>query len=401
MRFKYTAMNADQVRITGEIEAADTRSATRQLRAQGFVPIALSSRENGRSPGTGSAIRRKPKATDIRLALEQLTTLLASGVSLDEAVDSLANSSQSGALAQVFDGIATQIRRGDGFSQALAASSLKLPEYVYQLAEAGELTGKLAESLKSAVEQMAYEEELAAEFRNAMIYPAVLIFSGIGAVLLIFALVVPQFSNLLDRSGDLPALAWLVLSAGRYINENGMFVGGLVLLSAMLAAAALRKKEIRQQLWDAAARLPLVGPWLLESDIARWSSLAATLLGSRVELLPALDLAARTVKTGWMRARLEQASRKVRGGESLEKALGETGAINATGLDLIRVGERSGELVVMLHSLSNLYAQSGRRRMKAVLALLEPGAILIIGGVIGTIMTGIILAITSLNDLAI
>jgi general secretion pathway protein F len=102
-----------------------------------------------------------------------------------------------------------------------------------------------------------------------------------------------------------------------------------------------------------------------------------------------------------MRHRLEQVLAAVRGGRSLADALSAAQVISATGNGLVRVGERSGELAAMLRSLAELYDESGRNRMKRFLTLLEPVAILLIGGVIGLIMTGIILAITSVNQISL
>jgi general secretion pathway protein F len=140
---------------------------------------------------------------------------------------------------------------------------------------------------------------------------------------------------------------------------------------------------------------------LLEADIGRWASMLATLLASRVELTRALELAQQGVSSTRLATNFAQVTKAVRGGSSLANALRESDAITATGYGLVKVGERSGDLPGMLRSLATLYIESGRNRMKAFLALLEPVAILSIGGVIGLIMTGIILAITSVNDIAL
>ena len=116
--------------------------------------------------------------------------------------------------------------------EALHACGLALPEYVYHLVEAGEASGRLALSLRQAVEQMRYDQRVAAEMRSALIYPSILVVSGIAAVLLVFVFVVPQFSNLLEDGNELPLLAEAVLRTGVWCNENGW------LLTGAFAAAA-------------------------------------------------------------------------------------------------------------------------------------------------------------------
>jgi general secretion pathway protein F len=125
--------------------------------------------------------------------------------------------------------------------------------------------------------------------------------------------------------------------------------------------------------------------------------LSALLVG-RVELTRALGLAAGSVQLAFLRARLNRVSQAVKGGTSLSAALREHQALNPTGYDLVAVGETSGELPKLLAALARLYETTGRDRMKRALQLIEPLAIIIIGAVIGTIVTAIILAITSVND---
>jgi len=400
VKFEYRAINAEGAVVTGVLEVDDQRKAARQLNHQGLTPVSLISA--GQSQERSASRRRRIKQHDLLILLRQLTTLLKSGVSLDEAIASLADSESNPQLKQELQEISTKIRRGQAFSDALKTSGLKLPPYIHYLAEAGELTGNLSGSLSDGLAQMQYEQQVNGELKNALIYPTILIVSGIGAVLLIFTLVVPKFTKLLAKAkGDVPILAQVVLKTGQFMNDNLLAMSILLVILIVLILTALARQEVRQRLWDALMHLPLVGPWLVEADIGRWSSILATLLASRVELIRALELAQQGVSGSRLRSNLSHVTKAVRGGNSLAESLQESGAITATGYGLVRVGERSGELPVMLQSLASLYTESGRNRMKRFLALLEPVAILTIGGIIGVIMTGIILAITSVNDISI
>lgn len=400
MKYLYKAINKDGSVVTGSIDVESERSAARQLQRQGLTPVALTL-ETQKQAGIKNSTA-KPKKSDVLLVMHQLTTLLKSGVSLDEAVSSLAESIQQGFLKQELNEISTQLRRGIAFSKALAASKINLPPYIFHLASAGELTGSLAESLSDGVSQMEYEQRINGELRNALIYPSILIISGISAVMIIFVAVVPKFTKLLTKAkGDIPFLAKAVLQTGQFFNDHIAIIGLAIAGLALLAGIGLSKPDIRQRLWDQLMFVPLLGAWLIEADIGRWSAMLGTLLGSRVELTRALSLAQEGVSGSRLRANFSQVTKAVKGGRSLADALQESGAITATGYGLIKVGERSGELPNMLRSLATLYTESGRDRMKRFLALLEPVAILVIGAVIGVIMTGIILAITSVNEISV
>jgi general secretion pathway protein F len=126
----------------------------------------------------------------------------------------------------------------------------------------------------------------------------------------------------------------------------------------------------------------------------------SAMLTSRVDLMDALGLALRGVRISRRKEALEQATSDVRGGAPLSAALEKRGALMPTGYNLLRVGEQSGQLAQMLRVLATLYEEDSARRMKRLLTLIEPVAILLIGGFLGVIMIGIILAITSVNDIA-
>ncbi len=398
MLFHYRALNPDQEVVAGQIEAASVRAASRAVRQRGLNPLQVNVAERGRARRRASG--RAP-ATAVRLTLHQLVTLLNSGVSLIEAVNSLARSAEHPAIAAPLETMARQLQRGDSMSAALLASGLRVPDYVHRLAQAGEMTGRLGPSLGSAVEQMAHDHATAQEFRNALIYPVILIVSGIAAVILIFTLVVPQFTDMLDRGENIPLLAQWVLGAGQFFNQYAWQIVGVAGVAVAAVAVALQRQQTRQMLWELAARLPLVGAWIREAEVARWSGLMGTLLENRVEMSAALQLGGDGLRTRHMGARFRQVGRRVRDGNALAEALAETNAIGPTGIDMVRVGERAGELASMLRSLSQLATDRGRERMKQLLAVIEPAAILVIGGIIGLIMAAVVLAITSVNEIPV
>ncbi|HET7655373.1 MAG TPA: type II secretion system F family protein [Luteimonas sp.] len=396
-RFRYEAINSEGAGFNGTLRAGSEREAARQLERRGLSVVAL---EAGTEAVRRGRVRRL-RTADVILALQELATMLTSGVPIASAVGSQAQSAHHPRIVTAFSAMARDLQRGQAFSATLAASGLPLPEYVLQLARAGELTGELGQALRDAGAQMEYEQALRNEMRNALIYPAVLVLAGLAAVSIMFLFVVPKFASLLERADELPFLAWAVLGIGTWTREHFwlllLAVAGVVVASV----AALRRPKVRASLLDRAMRMPVVGPWLVESDTARWAKVLGALLANRVPLMRGLELAQAGLQLPSRRARMGEVTRAVRGGSSLANALEDHEALTATGYNLVRVGERSGKLAPMLESLARLYAEAGRNRMKRVLILIEPVAILVIGSMIGTIILGVILAITSANDLAI
>jgi general secretion pathway protein F len=395
--YQYEVVDRQGQSIKGSLEADSPLDAIRRLSADGRTVVEVAEVK----PRAVALFTRKLSRQELVIGLHELATLLESGVSLSDAVQAQSRGSYHPELSRAFSAIARTLMRGGSLLEAMRDSQLDLPDYLYHLVEAGEATGRLAQSLRQSVAQMEYDLRVAGDIRNALIYPSILIFSGIAAVLLVFVFVVPQFANLLEDGNDLPWLAETVLRTGVFFNDySGWLLGGAVLTIAA-AGSLLRQKALRQRLTNVFAGLPVLNDWLSEADTARWASVMAAMLTSRVELMEALDLALRGVRISRRFSKLERVLREVRGGVALSAALEKEDALTATGYNLIRVGEQSGQLPEMLRSLAVLYEENSARRMKRFLTLIEPLAILLIGGFLGTIMVGIILAITSVNEIAI
>ena len=398
-KFDYEVLSRDGSTLTGRLQADTEAEAIRELERRGLLTLHIEE-VRPRAPRHLFG-KRRARPSDVALALQELSTMLVSGVPAAEAVAAQANSGHTPDILAGFARMATGLTRGVGFASTLEASGIPLPMYAIQLAKAGEMTGRLGESLGDAARQMEEAEANAAEMRNALVYPCVLVGAGVLAVILLFVFVVPKFDRLLERADDLPLLAWAVLSTGQWVEGNLVLLSIAGLALALGAIGAWRSTAIRARALDAIARAPLVGEWLIEAEIARWASVLAALAGQRVPLLDALDLANSALRFPSRRQRLAQAARRVREGVALSQALEDGEALTPTGYNLIRVGERSGELPAMLASLGRLYTEASRRRIKRLMALVEPLAILIIGSVIGIIILAVVLAITSANDIAI
>ncbi len=400
MNYRYRALNAEGGTVTGVTTGSSPRDAIRSLQKQGLRVVDI--KEEKEKASSRRMGKKKATKQELVMYMHQLTTLLESRVSLEEAVESLAESSGQQFIAKEFEKIGAALRRGDNFSKALKASQMPLPGYFYPLCEAGELTGKLGAAMRDGVTQWEYDMEVATEMRNAMTYPVILVVTGIGAVMLIFAVVVPKFVNLLEKSkAEIPFLALAVLRTGEFVNNNIIVISALAAGIVAIAVYSFSNPKIRLKIRDFFSKLPLFREWLMESEVAQWSAMLATLLENRVELMHALELARSYILSSQLQARLVHVSKSVKNGVLLSHSLQEAGAITPMGFNLIRVGERTGELAAMLRSMTVLYTASVRARTKRFLVLLEPLAIIAIGSVVGLIMAGIILAITSVNNINI
>jgi general secretion pathway protein F len=398
--FNYQALDAEGRMRQGQLTATDEQAAVRELLREGLTPVKV---RPDRVAKTAASRGAKPVGVAEQLVLlQELATLLKAGISLSEALPSLVQAYAAQPLGVPLASADRAVRSGAKLSDALRASGLALPPYALALVEAGEASGELASTLADAAAQMDHERRVAQELRNALIYPAVLVSSGVLAVMVIFVGVVPRFASLLKSSrAEVPALSRATIEAGLFVKQNllafGLGGAALVILVAMLLSNAGGRARVLELM----ARLPLIGPWLLRVDIGRWATVLGTLLANRVPIISAMGLSSGALRLQRLRDDLATTTRELERGRSLSEVLGAKGWFPPARLNLIRVGERSGELPRMLSTLGEMETEAARLLQKRVLALIEPVAILVIGAVIGFIMVAVMMAITSLNSVAV
>ncbi|WP_250657378.1 type II secretion system F family protein [Alkalimarinus coralli] len=395
--FQYVAVDERGSEVTGDVSASSEREAVSVLWKQSLTVLDIKEK-NGEGAEEGPG-RKRLKQQDLITSLFELSSMLNAGVSAAEAVASQAQASAHQRLRWAYKQASKTLRHGGSFEQAMEASKLALPDYVYYLIRAGEVSGTLGAALSDACDQMQYDMTVQNDTRNALIYPAILVVSGVLAVLMMFVYVVPSFTNLLEESERLPWLAWAVLSSGKWANENFILLTLALLLPPVLLVGAWMQPRMKIQMLALIEKAPIVGEWISHADVAAWSKVLSSLVRNRVELIMAMELAAESVRMPSRKRSMLKAKGSVKAGGTLSAALESNNCLTATGYNLVRVGERSGKLEAMLNALASLYTEQGQQRMKKVLILIEPVAILVIGIGMGTIIIGIMLAITSANDI--
>jgi len=395
--FNYKATDAQGNLVKGILTVQDEAEAMSNLQRRGLMAFEMHASVASRALRLTQPKRAGRDA--LLVVLQELATLLDAGVPLADTVENVARGYADTAMGVAFTKIFTQLRGGVAFSTALIDADLRLPNYVIELCKAGESTGKLAGSLRSASDQLALEQNFQREARNALIYPMVLVVSGFLATLLVFIFVVPKFANILTNpKADIPMLSVWVLATGMWLAKNKLVLGGVLLVVAVSGYLLLRQEKVQQNLWNWAAGLPLVGSWIMHTEMARWSSMFSVLLENHVSILDALAHAQNALRGDAWRHKASLIISDVRGGKTLAESLKLHQFIDATGINLVRVGERSGALEKTTASLAAMHRTHSQQQMRQFLILLEPATILLVSIVLGSIMISVMLAITSLTN---
>lgn len=400
MLFSYRVLDASGAVRQGAIEASCEADALELLREKGQIPLELKAQtvaENHRKVISGA---QKIRHTDVVAFVRELATLLKSGVGLSDAFSTLLETTDHPRMKESLLRLNTAVLAGEHFSAALEKSDFGLPQYVHALARAGEATGDLGNALARSADQLEFEEKMKNEAREALTYPMILVFTGIVAISFIFAFVVPRFAGMFQgRKVDLPLLSQWVLGTGVYVHDH--WVGVLFGFAGVAVGAYLlfRSRAARQHMARVSARLPIMSGWIAGAETTRWTSMLAVLVQSKVPILMCMDLAALSVLLPENANRLRSVQDDVRRGKRLSSAIEERRLLEGASLTMLKVGEKSGQLGAMLEHVASYASDKHRALQRSVVALIEPVSILVIGLVLGVVMVGVVMAMTSLTEI--
>ncbi|MEH6824731.1 MAG: type II secretion system F family protein [Motiliproteus sp.] len=390
--------------IVQGVLAADTEAGViEQLQAQQLVPIQILQQGSSSAPWLrlGSRFSRIPLA-ELNAFTQAFATLLQAGIPLEKTLGLLATINDNSKVRKALQQVLTQVRAGASLGDALSGQPGVFSPLYISLVRAGEASGALERVLAHLARYLERSKWLHDTLISALIYPVILACVALASVLLLLTFVVPQFEQLFEGVEHLlPLSTRITIAAGDWVVDYAWLViatGGLTLIGWRYGMQASRGFRYRchRQLW----RLPLVGPLVAKVETARLCRMLGILLSSGVPLLKALVIVRDTQRSEVLRQGLEQVNGEVAQGQRLSAAVSRLQLLPALALNMLQVGEESGELEPMLEKVADWYDQDVEASLKRLLAMIEPLLILVLGGVIAWVVISILLAMLSVNELA-
>ncbi|MFV0474127.1 MAG: type II secretion system F family protein [Pikeienuella sp.] len=403
--FTYRALDAAGARERGEIEAPDRAAAAGRLRARGLLPVAVEPQRPGGLMAllnTEITPRGALSRSDRVGFTRGLATLSGAGLPMERALEILAELGEAKRARAAAAKLLASVRGGASLGDAMDEQPAAFSAAFRSVVRAGETGATLAPALA----RLADEEEKAAKRRGALIsalaYPAFLSFASVGAVAVLLIHVVPTFAPMLKTAGVAPPLSTRIVIGAGDIAARGWplilaAVAGLILgAQAALMAPGLRLRWSRIRL-----SLPLAGDLRRKFATARAARLLGELLAGGVALPAALKLAGEAAGEPAFRAEIARAAPLVEAGRGLSAPLTEGGVFSPLALQLIRVGEESGQLAPMLLKSADILDEEASAALDRALGLLTPALTLAMGALIALIVSSIMFAMFSINELAI
>jgi len=412
MRFQITAMDPRGSRTTFSREATTAEALSAQLRAEGFVVVALTpdaaaapdsaAREPDRTLPRYHPAWLKPMTNfDVEMGLRQIASMIGSGVTLLFALQTVQEQAASPRAARAWGRVAEKIRAGRSFAEALADDVKRFGEITVRLAEVGERAGELQRTMTRAADQMEARRNLRTTVVNALVYPVLAVALAIGVSAYLVTMVIPKIADFLKSGGvALPGLTQLLMDFADWVNANGL----TILAGAVAAVAAwivVRLNAHGRELEDVfLLKIPVTGRILRLSATALFARSMQIMTESGVTLLDALATSARLLGNRRCRRRVAAAHDAVMRGASLERALAPAREFLPMLRRMAAVGEVTGALPESFGETARFHEMLLAIAVKRFGMMIEPVMIVITGIIVGFVYVAFFMALFAIAGAA-
>ncbi len=378
-QYSYKAKAGPSQITSGVVQAENKLVVIKKLRQEGLFPVSID--EINPAPAKKGFRRVNPR--DISAFTRQLANLIHSGFLLSTALLTLSQQTQNQPLKKLINDLYDMIQKGATFSDALSVYPEIFSSFYVNITKVGEASGKIDQALEKLANFKEREDELLSQVTSALVYPAFLFSLGIITIFILITFFFPRLSTMFSSLGQaLPLPTQILIHASSFMHRFWwLFV--VAVTAAVIIARSYYKKEKNRLLVDRLIlRIPLLKGVVQKVEIARFSYALAVLLGSGIPMLEALGVVGLSVENRLFRQKISSFQEKIRKGQSLSKCLQAEGIFPPILINMVAVGEESGELTDMLSRIAATFEADVNRTVKTMVSLIEPILILFIGGIV-------------------
>lgn len=390
VKFRYEAETLDGKTIKGQIEAASANHARNELAVQGMRVTRISERKGLNVEIT----KQKVPLVEIMHFSRQMATFVRSGVPLTEAIETIRRDTKNKRFNEALADITERVSSGYSISEGVNRHADIFPAYFVAMLGSAELTGKVDEAFDQLYQYIRRDLELGRAVRKALIYPGILLTVAIGVTALITIVVIPQFAKFFEGfDAELPLPTRILMGISDFVGSPfGLAVGLFLVISFVGIVVYTRTPGGRRNLHAALLKTPALGTVMTYAATERFTRVLAVLLEAGVPLPEALPNAIECSNNLVFKEKLTAATESVLAGNGFADPLAATELFPVTVVQMVRVGERTGDLTEQLDNVATFFEDELDYAVEKLTQYFEPMVILFIGAVVGFVALAMVSA---------
>ena len=403
--FDYRIRTPDGRTESGRAEAENAAALARRLNAGGTPPVGIESVTDPSGEGTGAGLRMRggrPRHEDLELFCRQMHSLTRAGVPIVRGLQGIAETTHNARLSAALRGIAESLEAGRELHAAMREHSAVFPALLINMVRMGEDTGRMEETFEQLSFYLERERETRQQIKQATRYPIFVLTAILAAIAIINVVVIPAFAGMFERfDAELPLPTRILMATSAFtLDYWAWMLGGMV--AAVLGFRQYTRSTGGRLWWDRIKlRLPVIGSILERALLARFARALTMATRSGVPILEGLDSIGRAVDNAWVADRVGHMREALERGESLGQAAAGTGLFTPLVLQMIAVGEETGQVDDMMEEVARFYEQEVDYELKNLSSAIEPILISIIGAMVLVLALAIFLPMWDLAGAAL
>ncbi len=420
--FAYEAIDAAGKTQKGTIEAANSEEAISRIRKQGYFPQSVKpvkDKKGAKGGEAGAPAKKRKRKSGTPLAIgsvsqkkltlftRQLSTLQDAGLPLLRSLQILESQQRPGLMKKILQGVCEEVEGGTSLSEGMAKFPKAFDKLYVKMVNAGEIGGVLDIILQRLAEFMEKSQRLKRKIKGAMVYPVVVVFIALVILAAIMIFIIPKFEAIFNDFGvDLPFLTvWLINTSRWFAGSNpgqripGGAITGIGLVVGFILIKLSRKTPPGKALTDILILwTPIFGSLVRKTVIARFTRTLGTLISAGVPILEAVTITKETSGNYVFEKALGKVHDSIREGETFAGPLRESKTCDPIVVNMIDVGEETGEMDVMLLKIADNYDEEVDVAVASLVSLLEPLMVVMLGGMVGTIVVAMFLPLVAMIE---
>jgi general secretion pathway protein F len=401
--YEYKAYLSNGKQTKGIIESESLKNARIKLIQQGLAVVAIAEKNasaQNPKPGSVSLFGGRVKGKDISLMTRQLASLIKANIPLVDALNGLVEQTETPRLRGILIQVKQDVNEGIGLSKAMAKHSQVFDHIFVNMVEAGESSGNLGLVLLRLADLKEAQMRLQSKVIGAMTYPILMLFFAIALMLGIFTFVIPQLALVFESTNrPMPASTQIIMQISQVITSYWyLFVGG-IFFGVTTFLQYIRSPRGKWK-WDSfKLNAPGMGPLIRAIAVSRFSNTMSTLLGSGVPILTSMAIAKNLTGNVWIEKAVSDARANIKEGQSIAEPLRRSGEFPPMVIQMISIGEKTGELAEMLKNVSDIYEEQVSAKIEGMTGLLEPLLIIMMGGIVGFMVLSVFVPLLEMNNI--
>ncbi|MEK7170487.1 MAG: type II secretion system F family protein [Patescibacteria group bacterium] len=401
MLFIYKAFDQSGRPVSGSVDALNIEVAINALQRRGFTLSTIVPAPKKSFFKRDLIFWNRIKAKDIVILSQQISTLFEAQVSALRIFRLLAIEIDSPLLRDILIAISDDIQGGSSISKALSKHPQAFSSFYVSMVRSGEEAGKIDTTFGFLADYLERTYEVTAKAKNALIYPIFVIITFVGVMVLMFVTVIPSISTILTESGQtIPFYTRVVLGISTFLVHYGWFILILLVLGGLFLWRFSKTPNGRYTFSEFKIGIPYIGNLYRKLYLSRIADNMHTQLSAAIPIIRSLEITAEVVDNAVFENALAVASEEVKGGSSIADAFGKSRVIPGILIQMIKVGEESGELGNILETMARFYRREVENAVDTLVSLIEPALIILLGLGVGFLLAAVLVPIYSIAGAA-